>query len=67
VAPTPIRAPGAEAALEGKPLDADIIAAAARAAQDEVSPISDVRASAWYRGTLVAALTERLLAHVAHG
>ena len=65
VAPTPIRAPRAEAALEGRPLDEDTFAAVARAAQDEVSPISDLRASAWYRGTLVAALTQRLLAHVA--
>ena len=62
VAPTPIRAPRAEAALEGRPLDEDTFAAVARAAQDEVSPISDLRASAWYRGTLVAALTQSVSA-----
>ena len=67
VAPTPIRGYATERALEGRPLDAAIIEAAAQAAHDEVQPISDVRASAWYRRELVRNMTKRVLAHVAFG
>lgn len=65
VAPTPIRGRQTEAVLEGRPLDEAAAAAAAEAAQAEVSPISDVRGSAWYRGHLVGAFTEKLVRHVA--
>lgn len=64
VAPIPLRGRATEAVLEGKPLKQNTIAAAARAARGEVSPISDVRASAWYREELVGVLTERLLRDV---
>jgi len=64
VAPVPLRGPNIEAALEGRILDAEKIAEAARIAVEEVSPISDVRASAWYRRELVRVLTGRLLEHV---
>jgi xanthine dehydrogenase FAD-binding subunit len=64
VAPTPIRAPQTEAALEGKPLDDTVIEAAAKAAVDDVHPISDVRASDWYRRELVHNMLRRMLLHV---
>jgi CO/xanthine dehydrogenase FAD-binding subunit len=67
VAPTPIRARATEALLEGQRLDAAAIEAAAEAAHDEVRPISDVRASDWYRRELVRNMTRRVLAHVAFG
>lgn len=66
VAPTPVRAPRTEQALEGKRLDADGIARVAQIARDEVTPIDDVRASAWYRKELIHNMTKRMLAHVAH-
>lgn len=64
VAPTPIRAPQTEAAIEGKPLDDDTIAAAVAAAAKEIHPISDVRASDWYRRELVHNILQRMLVHV---
>ena len=53
-----------EAVLEGAPLDDERIALAARAAEQEITPISDVRASAWYRRELIHDLTQRLLRDV---
>ncbi|MHC4447193.1 MAG: FAD binding domain-containing protein [Planctomycetota bacterium] len=64
VAPSPIRGRMTEAALEGATLDDERIALAARAAEQEVTPISDVRASAWYRRELIHDLTQRLLRDV---
>jgi carbon-monoxide dehydrogenase medium subunit len=52
-AETAIRVPGAERALVGTSLDEATIAAAARAAQEEASPDSDVFGSAEYRRRLV--------------
>ncbi len=66
VAPVPMRAPQTEAALEGSALDDAAIARIAAAARDEVRPIDDVRASAWYRRELVFNLTRRMLDDVAH-
>lgn len=65
VAATPVRAPRTEAALEGRLLDIATIEAAASTACDEVHPIDDVRASAWYRKELIHNLTKRILSHVA--
>lgn len=65
VAPTPVRAPRTEAALNGQQLDEAAIARVARIAGDEVSPIDDVRASAWYRKELIHNLTRRMLEHAA--
>lgn len=62
VAPTVIRAPGAEAYLEGRAMTTDTIAEAARIAVGEARPISDFRASADYRRDLIAVLTRRVLA-----
>jgi xanthine dehydrogenase FAD-binding subunit len=64
VAPRPIRAPQTEAALEGKALDDKAIEAAVTAALNDVHPISDVRASDWYRRELVQNMLRRMLAHV---
>ncbi|MDT3669398.1 MAG: xanthine dehydrogenase family protein subunit M [Aromatoleum sp.] len=65
VAPTPVRAKQTEAALEGRRLDGTTIATAANAARDEVNPIDDVRATAWYRKELIHNMTKRMLDHVA--
>jgi CO/xanthine dehydrogenase FAD-binding subunit len=64
VAPTPIRAPQSEAALDGKPLTDETINAALAAAANEIHPISDVRASDWYRRELMQNILRRLLTHV---
>jgi carbon-monoxide dehydrogenase medium subunit len=65
LAPTVVRAPKAEAALQGRALDAAAIAAAASAVLDDVSPIDDVRGSAHYRVKTLAALLERALTRIA--
>jgi CO/xanthine dehydrogenase FAD-binding subunit len=65
VAPVPMRAPRTEQALEGMHLDAAAIEAVAGVARDEVTPIDDLRASAWYRKELIHNITKRMLAHVA--
>ena len=64
VAPTPMRAPRTEAALEGRRLDTTTIKKAATVAHEEVRPISDVRASGWYRRELICNLTMRVLRDV---
>ena len=65
VAPTPIRAPRTELALEGRAPDEATLEAAARTALEEVQPISDVRASDWYRRELLHNMLKRVLGHVA--
>ncbi|MGE5338463.1 MAG: FAD binding domain-containing protein [Gemmatimonadota bacterium] len=65
VAPTPVRAPRTEAALEGRRLGRATIDAAAQAAFEEVKPIDDVRATAWYRRELIRNMTKRMLDDVA--
>jgi len=65
VAPTPVRAAQTEKALEGRKLDAAIIDQAAATARDEVKPIDDVRATAWYRKEMIHNITKRILGHVA--
>lgn len=67
VAPTAIRVRGAEATLEGRAPDPATIAAAATAAVNEINPISDVRASAWYRRELAGNMLRRMLDHVCNG
>lgn len=64
VAPTPLRARGVEAALEGKRLDAESIRAAVSAIAADAKPIDDVRASAWYRTRLAGVFIEEALNHV---
>ena len=65
VAPVPLRARRTEAAIEGAPLDAAAIERVAATARDEVRPIDDVRATAWYRKELVFNMTRRMLGDVA--
>jgi CO/xanthine dehydrogenase FAD-binding subunit len=62
VAPTVIRAPKAEAYLEGRKIDTAAMAEAGRIAATEAKPISDFRASADYRRDLIAVLVKRALA-----
>jgi CO/xanthine dehydrogenase FAD-binding subunit len=61
VAPTPIRARRAEAALVGRLPTDEVLEEAARLAREECSPISDVRGSAAFRRYLVGAMTKRML------
>ena len=64
VAPTAIRAPRTEAALEGRRPDGATLEAAVQAALGEIHPISDVRATDWYRRELVGNILKRVLTHV---
>jgi len=61
VAPTPVRAGQAEAALEGQLVSESLFAKAAEAAAAEARPISDQRGSAEFRRHLVRVTTERCL------
>lgn len=61
VAPNPIRAPRAEAALTGSRLEDETIIEAAQLARSEARPITDVRASAEYRSHLIGVLLERAI------
>ena len=63
-APTPIRLPKTEALLKGKKLTPELIGEAAELAGTEVSPISDIRASAEYRVSLVKVAVRRSLAEL---
>lgn len=64
VAPRPVRAPAVEAALEGRALDDATIEAAGAAADRDIRPIDDVRATEWYRREMVGNMLRRMLAHV---
>jgi CO/xanthine dehydrogenase FAD-binding subunit len=61
VAPTVVRAPEAEAYLDGKAITVEAMAEAGRIAAREARPISDFRASAEYRRDLIAVLVRRTL------
>ena len=61
VAPTPVRAPGAEVVLRGAEPTDEVVRRAAEAASADCRPISDVRGSEDYRRHLVTVLTERAL------
>jgi carbon-monoxide dehydrogenase medium subunit len=65
VAPTPLRARITEGMLKGQRLDAETVESIAGRVQHEISPISDVRASAEYRlqvtGHLLAKALRRAL------
>jgi CO/xanthine dehydrogenase FAD-binding subunit len=63
VAPTVIRAPKAEAFLDGRKVSEEAMAEAGRIAATEAKPISDFRASADYRRDLIAVLVKRALAN----
>jgi CO/xanthine dehydrogenase FAD-binding subunit len=59
VAPTIVRSPAAEAAIVGKAVDAETLAAVAAAASGDASPISDVRAGEKYRRHTVGVMARR--------
>jgi aerobic carbon-monoxide dehydrogenase medium subunit len=61
MASTPLRATAAEAALRGRPLDADSIAAAAELAAEGTEPPEDLNASADYKRHLARVLCRRAL------
>ena len=61
MAPTQIRAKGAERALEGRPLEASTIAAAAAAVAEGASPANNALGSTWYRREIVGVHLRRLL------
>jgi len=64
VAPTPIRAFSAEAALTQGPMTAETLESAAVLTRDAATPISDLRGSAEYRRAMVRVLTRRALLDV---
>jgi carbon-monoxide dehydrogenase medium subunit len=59
VAPTPIRSARIEHALSGKPLDEVLVAEGVAMVSDEISPITDIRASAAYRTRMTEVMLER--------
>jgi CO/xanthine dehydrogenase FAD-binding subunit len=61
MAPTQMRAKATERALEGRPLDASSISAAALAAVEGTSPTNNALASGWYRREIVGVHLRRLL------
>ncbi len=67
VSPTPMRAPRAEAVLQGQVLTEDLAEEAGRTASEECRPISDVRSSADYRRAMVRVNTKRALLNAAAG
>jgi CO/xanthine dehydrogenase FAD-binding subunit len=61
VAPTAVRSPQAESIIMGHPPGEELFEEAARAAMQDISPISDLRASAAYRRHAAAQLLRRAL------
>ncbi len=59
--PTPLRAMGAERALQGATLDASGVAAACAACLQGLAPPDDALASAWYRSEVAPVHLRRLL------
>jgi CO/xanthine dehydrogenase FAD-binding subunit len=66
MAPTPVRARGAERALEGKTLDATGIQAAKAAALEGARPATDAIATEWYRREVLPVHLGRLLTGEGH-
>jgi xanthine dehydrogenase small subunit len=64
VAPTPIRVPEAEAALEGSPPTPETADRAAEALAAAIHPIDDVRSTAEYRRIVAARVLHRLVREV---
>jgi CO/xanthine dehydrogenase FAD-binding subunit len=62
VAPTVIRAPAAERVLEGVAPTPEVVGRAVAEAEREVSPIDDVRSTAWWRRSAAGTLLRRALA-----
>lgn len=60
-APTTVRAAAAEEALRGAPLDRAVIREKTQLCREAVSPITDQRATKWYRTEIIPGLVERTL------
>jgi len=67
VAPKPVRAYRAEKILEGKELDETLIEQCAAIVKEDISPISDIRASAEYRKLVASTLLKRTLREALEG
>jgi CO/xanthine dehydrogenase FAD-binding subunit len=65
VAPTPVRAREAEAAIRGRRLDSQTVAAAAQALTRAIAPIDDIRSTARYRQQVARNLLEEFLSGAA--
>jgi xanthine dehydrogenase iron-sulfur cluster and FAD-binding subunit A len=61
VGPTVLRTRGAEEVLVGESFSPELALEAGRVAAEGISPIDDVRSTAWYRRELVKALTHDVL------
>ena len=61
VAPIPLRGRRAEETLVGNPLTANVIEQCEAAAREEITPITDVRASEAYRREVVGVMIRRML------
>ena len=61
VAPTPIRAKKAEAILNDKKITPSLIKDSAQMAIKESKPISDIRASSYYRKKMIGFLVEKMI------
>lgn len=61
VAPTPVLLEQAAAVLTGARLSDEVLQKAAAAAEAEVSPITDIRSSDWYRRRIVGVYVKRLV------
>ncbi|MCE7029671.1 FAD binding domain-containing protein [Jiella avicenniae] len=59
--PRPLRVPSVEAALVGKPLDAESVTAAAAKFEADCEPFTDAYASAWYRTRVIPVHIRRAL------
>jgi CO/xanthine dehydrogenase FAD-binding subunit len=67
VAPTPVRAARAEAAMRGRTIDAESIKRSCEALGADISPIDDLRSTAHYRLTVARNLLEQFLSTAAPG
>ena len=67
VAPTPIRAVNAEKLAVGRTFDEALLEEICDEVAREVTPVTDVRASAEYRRAMCRVLTKRALQECAHG
>ena len=61
LAPTPMRARGAEAVLKGSKLDEEALGEAGRVAAEECKARDSIRGEAWYRRAMVEVLVPRMI------
>ena len=61
VAPTPVRAPTIEKALEGRKKGEGLFQEAAELVEEDIAPIDDVRSTAEYRRQIAALLVREAL------